>query len=281
MLTYFDTPEYSLGPADLLDERWAVRVWHAETWLRRLARYFTPAGLGAARPDLWASDDPGAAIGAPPLSGNANLTRFVQDGYLAGAGPRRYRELAELNDELRERARAALLGYLCGMNRVALSWAPGQYAQQPGDLSDLLLQDVSTGICTRMSRIEDAVRAVQAFVQRARLGLEPGFAVTPAFARLWDNRFASFSTWQACARREMYAENWIEWDDLRTARRIEAFRFLEDELRQSTLTVAVPGGMSWWTGGRPPAQRSANAIRSAAACLAGFVRPAGELACSG
>ena len=31
----------------------------------------------------------------------------------------------------------------------------------------------------------------------------------------------------------------------------------------------------------PPAQRSANAIRSVAACLGGSVRPAGELACSG
>jgi hypothetical protein len=262
VLTYFDVPaEYPLGPDDLLDERWAVRVWHADTWLRRLAEYFTPPGIGSARPDLWASDDPGAAVGAPPLSGNANLTRFVQDGCLDGARPRRYAEIRELNDKLRERGRDALVGYLCGMNRVALSWAPGGFAQQPGDLSDLLLQDVATGIRTRMSRVEDAVRTVQEFVQRARLGLEPALAVTPAFARLWDERFASFSAWQRCARREMYTENWIEWDDLRAARKIEAFRFLDEELRSATLTVAVPGGMSWWPDGQPPGHPSLEVLQ--------------------
>ena len=107
-----------------------------------------------------------------------------------------------------------------------------------------------------MSRIEDAVRAVQAFVQRARLGLEPTLTVTAAFARLWDKRFASLRTWQSCRRREIYLENWIESDDLRVARRVEAFRFLEDELRRSTLTVPVPGGGSWWPSWQPPAHPS-------------------------
>ena len=259
VLTYFDVPEYPLGPGDLQDERWAVRVWHAETWLRRLEVYFTPCDLGTARPDLWASDDPGVAAGA--VTGNANLTGFVQDGYLRGRTQRRYAELTELNDGLRGRARAALAGYLCAMNRVALPWAPGQYARQPGDLSGLLLQDAQAGPRTRMSRIEDAVRAVQAFVQRARLGLEPGFAVTPAFARLWETRFASFGVWQAVARRETYLENWIEWDDLRAARRVEAFRLLEQQLRRSTLTVAVPGGGVWWPGSRPPGHPSLEVLQ--------------------
>ena len=263
VLTYFDTPsEYPLGPADLQDERWAARVWQAETWLRRLEKYFTPRDIGTARPDLWASDDPGASYGTPPLSGNANLTGFAQDGYLSGRTPRRYREITELNDGLRERARAALTGYLCAMNRVALPWAPGQHAQRPGDLSGLLLQDVETGPRTRMSRIEDAVRAVQAFVQRARLGLElPGFAVTPAFARLWETRFASFAAWQTAARRDMYLENWIEWDDLREARKVEAFGFLEQQLRRSTLTVAVPGGGVWWPDTRPPGHPSLEVLQ--------------------
>ena len=140
----------------------------------------------------------------------------------------------------------------------AFALGSGQYATRPGDLSDLLLQDVETTPCTRMSRIEDAVRAVQAFVQRARLGLEPTLTVTAAFARLWDKRFASLRTWQSCRRREIYLENWIEWDDLRVARRVEAFRFLEDELRRSTLTVPVPGGGSWWPSWQPPAHRRWN-----------------------
>ena len=251
---YFAVPEYPLGALDLADERWAVRVWHAEAWLRRLTEYFTPYDISAARPDLWASDDPGAPIGA--LTGNANLTGFVQDGCLRRGEPRRYGGITELDNGLRERARRALLTYLCAMDRLPLPWAPGQYARYPGDVSDLLLQDTERGLCTRMSRIEDAIRTVQAFVQRARLGLEPSFAVTPPFAKVWEMRFASLHTWQACRRREVYLENWVEWDDLRAARRIEAFRFLDDQLRAAALTVALPGGLLWWPGDRPPEQPS-------------------------
>ena len=53
VLTYFDTPsEYALGAADLQDERWAVRVWHAETWLRRAREVLHAARhrRGPARP---------------------------------------------------------------------------------------------------------------------------------------------------------------------------------------------------------------------------------------
>ncbi|HEV2376506.1 MAG TPA: neuraminidase-like domain-containing protein, partial [Streptosporangiaceae bacterium] len=250
--TYFDTPEYPLSPADLADERWAVRVWHGAVWLRRLVEFFAPASIGTARPDLWASDDPGAAAGAPPVSGNANLTHFVQEGCFGDGRPHRAGEVRDLGNGLRERARDALVAYLCGMDRVLLPWPKGQYATGPADLSGLLLQDVATGICTRMSRVEDAVRAVHAFVQRARLGMEPSFPVTPGFARVWEKRFASLRLWQACRRREVYLENWVEWDDLRVARKVEAFRFLEEQLRRSVLSVAVPGGDSWWPGWRPP-----------------------------
>ena len=139
------------------------------------------------------------------------------------------------------------------MDRVALPFAPGTFATEPRDLSDLLLQDVETGPCEHASRIEDAISSVQAFVQRARLGLEPDLAVSAELVRLWDGRFASFRDWQCCVERELYRENWIEWDELRRARRVEAFRFLEDELREAKLTVAVPGGLEWWPGRRPPA----------------------------
>lgn len=262
VLAYFDPmatpPIYTVGApgsADLTDERWAVRVWRAEKWLRELRGHFVPHRIENARPALWVADDPGVEVSELSDSGNANLTGFVQDGYLERGAPRRYAELTRLNDELRERARIALLAYLCGMDRVPLPWATGGFARHPRDLTDLLLQDVLCGIAQRASRIEDAVGAVQAFVQRARLGLEPGFLVSPAFARLWDRRFGTFRTWQAVRRREIYRENWIEWDELRLARRSEGFRFLEEELRRTALTVPVPGGSAWWpatAAPRPP-----------------------------
>lgn len=239
-------PVYAVTSTDLADERWTLRAWHADRWLRAAERSFASTDITAARPDLWASDDPSAALPGAPETGNANLVAFVSDGALANGEPRRYDDLRRLDDGLRERGRAALVAYLCHLDRVALPWQPGTYAASPGDLSDLLLLDVEAGVCEKASRIDEAITAAQSFIRRARIGLEPGWRVTGEFARLWDSRFATYRTWERCKRRELYRENWIEWDERSRARRIEAFRFLESELRSSTLTLAAPGGLDWW-----------------------------------
>jgi hypothetical protein len=70
---------------------------------------------------------------------------------------------------------------------------------------------------------------------------------------MWEREFATFHVWQACKRRHLYKENWVEWDDLEEARRVEAYRFLESKLRSSELTIAVPGGLDWWPDRRPNA----------------------------
>lgn len=248
LLRYF--PDFAVSSADLEDERWTVRAWHAETWLRALRKGFLVADVRRARPDLWASDKPGELVVGETETGNQNLARFLRDGCIENGEPRRYEDVKRLSDGLRERGRIALLAYLCGMNRVALPW--GGHATEPGHLSELLLMDVEAGLCQRASRIEEAISAVQTFVQRAQLGLEPDFDVTPAFALLWERRFATFRLWEACARRETYRENWVDWDELSQARRTEGFRFLEAELRRATLTVPVPGGLELWTGAQPP-----------------------------
>ncbi len=253
VLNYFDSPApYVVSTPDLEDERWAVRVWHGDQWVRGLLRHFFAEWIGAARPDLWAADDPKLAIGSPPHSGNQNLTRFVQDGCFENAAPRRYQDVARLNDGLRERARAALLAYLCGMDRVPLPWN-GAHAKVPRDLSELLLQDVEVGLCQRASRIEEATSAIHAYVQRARLGLEPELAVTEEFSRLWERVFATFNQWKTCKLREIYRENWIYWDELEKDRKTDAFHFFESELRRATLAIPVPGGLEYWPGARPPA----------------------------
>ncbi|WP_437827895.1 neuraminidase-like domain-containing protein [Sorangium sp. So ce1153] len=252
VLSYHATPtSHTIQTPELEDERWALRVWQAEKWVRTLKKHFFPRWIGSARPALWASDDLAAVGGAPPESGNSNLTLFVRNGSFENGDPRRYDDVSVLNNGLRERARAALLSYLCGMSRVALPW--GGHATAPRDLSDLLLQDVEVGVCQRASRIEEAISAVQKLVQRARLGLEPALVISSAFALLWDRHFASFRTWETCARRSVYRESWIVWDEIEKARRTEAFRFLQNELRRATLTVPAPGGLAYWPGGRPPA----------------------------
>ena len=242
------TPIYTVSSSNLTDERWLVRAWHAQSWLRALQNNFHPSELGDARPDLWVALDPSAPVPASGVTqtGNANLTTLLNAICLDAGEPRRVLDLKHLNDGLRARARAALLAYLCAQNRVALPFQSGSYATKPQDIADLLLLDVQTGICETASRIEEAITAVQNFLRRARLTLEPGWKVSREFAKLWDGCFANYRVWEKAKRRELYPENWIEWEELGQARRIEAFRLLESQLRCSTLTLAAPGGTDWW-----------------------------------
>ena len=240
---------YNVASTDLQDSRWLVRVWRADQWVRRLVEAFHPKDMSAARPDYWAADDPSAPVPAPGTTqtGNANLQAFLVAGLLENGEPRRFKDLGRLDDQLRERGRNALVSYLCAADRIKLPWtSTPAYAADPRDLSALLLLDVEAGLCEKASRIEEAITAVQTFVRRSRLGLEPTWKVNREFVRLWDSRFDDFRKWERCKRREVYRENWIEWSELGKARRVEAFRFLESKLRESTLTLAAPGGLDWW-----------------------------------
>jgi Tc toxin complex TcA C-terminal TcB-binding domain len=243
------TAIYSVSSTDLEDSRWLVRVWRADEWIRRVVECFHPRNLSNARPDLWAAQDPAEPVPGSGVkeSGNANLEAFLIGGCLENGEPRRYKDLGRLNDGLRERGRNALISYLCAADRVKLPWSTAAaFASVPGDLSDLLLLDVETGLCEKASRIDEAISAVQTFIRRSRLGLEPEWKVNREFARLWDSRFETYRVWERSKRREIYRESWIEWTELHKSRRIEAFRFLESKLRASTLTLAAPGGLDWW-----------------------------------
>ncbi|HEX7734070.1 MAG TPA: neuraminidase-like domain-containing protein [Ktedonobacteraceae bacterium] len=235
---------YTVTSDDLEDERWAVRVWRAEQWLRELLRHFATQEISSARPALWVADDPNQVMAPEPLSGNANLTRFVDTNSFDSGAPRRYKDIKRLNDGLRERARRALLVYLCSMQRVPLPWQG--FASEPKDLSALLLLDVEAGICEKASRIEDAISAVQIYVQRCRLNLEKGVTLSPEFVRLWERRFATFRVWEASKRREIYRENWIDWEAMQQAQNTETFRFLAAELQQTVLSAPAAGGLEYW-----------------------------------
>ena len=242
--------------AMLSDDRWAIRVWHAASWVRHLLRAFVPLDLAQAQPDLWA-----ASTAAAMATGNANLTKFYRDSMIERGNPLRYADIEHLNNLLRDRARSALIAYLAGMNRVPLPFVPGSFATSAKDLSALLLIDIEVGICQKASRIEEAATAVQSFVERARLSQEPSFAVIPAFASAWDKLFATFRIWQACRRRMLYKENYVEWTEHERAIRTEAFRFLESELRRVTLNAPEPGGMKYWPGPYWPTHPSLIALQ--------------------
>ena len=82
-----------MSSADLNDERWMLRAWHADRWLRALQCCFAARDIAKARPDLWAADDPSAGpLPGETETGNANLSRFVCDGCLENGEPRRYED---------------------------------------------------------------------------------------------------------------------------------------------------------------------------------------------
>lgn len=267
---------YAVTSVDLEDDRWAVRVWQAEKWIRALLGHFYAKDIRQVRPDLWASNDPSVpetAFGTTD-SGNLNLTQFYRDGCIENDEPRRYKEIKQLNDGLRERGRTALISFLTGLNRVPLPW--GGFVTTAKHLSELLLVDVEAGLCQKASRIEEAVNAIQLFVQRARLGLEPGFSVSTDFVLAWDRHFAGFRTWEACKRRLIYKENWIECYELEKAKKTEAFAFLESELRRASLTIPVPGGATLWNDAALPPHPATMLLQKREPATMQLLNPASE-----
>jgi len=253
-------PDYELNSYphidDLNDDRWAIRAWKAEQWLRKLECAFYEDDIRDARPDLWASIDPNAIevfvnhSAITSESGNSNLTKFFRNGCIENNSPQRYEDIKQVNDGLRLRGRNSLVSYLTSMNRVKLPWEG--FAFNAKQLSELLLIDVETGLCQKASRIEEAVSAVQLFIQRSRLGLESKFITTPQFVKVWEKHFTTFSTWESCKRHEIYRENWIEWDELGKARQSETYQLLESKLKEATLSSAAPGGLAFWNAMQPP-----------------------------
>jgi hypothetical protein len=245
LLTYIDNP-YTVAPDDLLDERWAIRVWHANKWIEARQKHFYSKSYGSITPAQWSADAPD----------DADLVNFVQQSLTQDKDlPSEWETLKILNSELLERARRALLAYLCQLSRVPLAYISlTAYATKPQDLSDLLLQDVEAGLLERSSRIEDAIHSVQTFVQRVRLGLEEStWPLTAEFAKLWERRFCSFETWQAWKRRQIYGENWLIWDELEKLEKREGFKLLLSKLSQRMSTAVKEGRPFWWpnAGGFP------------------------------
>ena len=269
VLRYYDPAEAALlrevTSADLMDDRWVVRVWYADLWVQALRKAFLEADIRTAQPHLWASE-------GPEMAGLENLTQFYRDGCIENGEPRRYKEIESLNNGLRLRGRDALVSYLTAMNRVSLPW--GEIARTARDLSELLLVDVEAGLCQKVARVEEAISAVQMFVDRARLGLEVSFAPGAGFAFAWDRRFSDFRQWEVCKRRELYRENWTGWTAEAVALGSEAFRFLQSELRRSDLTVPGPGGGVYWSSAPPANTPRTDAPAGARACHHGAVEAA-------
>lgn len=134
----------------------------------------------------------------------------------------------ELGRDLAVATRDALLGYAIVSLRDEF---PG--LRSPVDLIDYLLLDVETSGCDTTSRIAQAIASVQLYMQRVRLGLEPGASAAKIRDAWWD-WISTYRMWEANRRVFLYPENYID-PSLRRGASPE-FSGLIDELLQGRPT---------------------------------------------
>ncbi|MCX5578925.1 neuraminidase-like domain-containing protein [Kaistia terrae] len=227
------TPDFSaLDRTALINEQWPVRIWRVARWQERKRRHIaTPKPALPAEYRSWARLTPDVD----------SLRAYINDIYLRHGPIRRYRNLAELNWPLRNRARASLVGYLTSLDRCSFPHLIGapHFARRARDLSELLLLDVEAGPTLQAPRIESAAASFRTLVQRLRLGLEAnsGIAVGQDFFERWDTRFADYRRWEAGKYHAAYAENYREADLVERAAGTETFKLLEHRLPAAELAL--------------------------------------------
>ena len=169
---------------------------------------------------------------------NAELTatdaQAIHDAAEAKHGDEAWLRIApQLQNELRDRQRGALVDYLCAR---PTTWSASSAPTTPRDLFAHFLIDVEMTACQRSSRLKQAIGSVQLFAQRALLGFEPGVITADARWEEWQ-WMKSFRTWEANRKIWLYPENFIE-PELRDGKTPE-FKELEEELLQVELDDAA------------------------------------------
>jgi hypothetical protein len=103
-------------------------------------------------------------------------------------------------------------------------------------LSEYLLVDVETSACDITSPIVEATAAVQTYLQRCRMSLEPGVKSLGSIAEVWWQWLLNYRVWEANRKIFLYPESYID-PNLRQDR-TDLFKTLQDELQQNDITAA-------------------------------------------
>jgi hypothetical protein len=143
---------------------------------------------------------------------------------------------AEIQDALRERKRDALAAYLLTQPKPAD--APSGKWENTNDLYAYYLLDVEMNACQLTSRLVQGSGAIQLFVQRCFMGLEPKVVVRADGASgdsawRWWKWMRKYRVWEANRKVFLWPENWIE-PELKKDRS-PFFKDLENELMQNEI----------------------------------------------
>lgn len=132
-----------------------------------------------------------------------------------------------------EQEHSRILSDACRSALVALLLHREQLAHT-GELLARYLIDVDMASTQRSTRTAQAVFAIQLFIQRVLLNLEPGVQLSEADAAQWNQWRKWYRVWEANRKVFLYPENWLEpeFRDDKSA----FFHELESDLEQSDLT---------------------------------------------
>jgi hypothetical protein len=194
--------------------------WRDGTMLRALVDAFAligRLGVPAAQANDWAK----RAIGQEDAEALRLAAKSKHD-------EERWPAIARaLRDPVREKQRAALVGYLI---------ADRKKYEDADDLFDDLLIDVEMAPCMLTSRLKQAISSVQLFVERAFLNLVEGIELTRDDQQAWE-WMKNYRVWEAAREVFLYPENWIE-PELRLDKS-PLFEQLESTLLQGELDDAA------------------------------------------
>lgn len=205
-----------MKPVDFQGEIGLTRLLVAERLLGAL-------GVSAERAASWLPTDLNLAA-AQAAWQTAKARHSLRDWPTVG-GP--------LQDQLRERRRAALVDYLIAN---PLRYGENQpHWHDANTMFDYFLLDVEMGACQLTTRIAQAIFSVQLYVQRLRLNLETVAARDNADLWAQWEWLKSYRLWEANQKIFLYPENYFE-PDLR-ASKTPFFTELENELKQKELTA--------------------------------------------
>ncbi|GAA3788758.1 neuraminidase-like domain-containing protein [Streptomyces phyllanthi] len=173
----------------------------------------------------------------------ADAVQLMQSALRARHGSGWLDVLKSVNDPLRARRRDALVAYIL---RELRSRPVTAHIDTADKLFEFFLMDVQMEPCMQTSRVRNATSAVQLFVERALMNLDPELpaAVLDASRWAWMKRYR---LWEANRQIFLWPENWLE-PELRTDQS-PAFRqalseLLQSDINEETASTALLGYLS-------------------------------------
>jgi hypothetical protein len=138
---------------------------------------------------------------------------------------------SSLESRIDEAKRDALMGFTIWHLQKDFS-----QIREPSDLFNFLLIDVQMSGCDVTSQIAQGITSVQLYMQRARMGLEPG-AATDQIPSIWWEWLSTYRLWEVNRKIFLYPENYIEPALRKNS--TPQFKELVDQLLQAPPTDAT------------------------------------------